>query len=90
MVAMAPPKARPVTTQEEADSSAEEESSQIPHAAPKDAPWEIPRVEGEASGLLSNTWRMSPAVARAAPPRMALHVRGRRICTNTRCEALRP
>ena len=51
----------------------------IPTAAPKAAPWDTPSVEAEASGFRRTHCITAPALARAAPTRMAATTRGRRI-----------
>ncbi len=45
-------------------------------AAPKEAPWETPRVEAEASGLRRTHCMETPARARAMPTTIAVTVRG--------------
>lgn len=48
----------------------------IATAAPKDAPWETPRVEAEANGLRRTFCITHPDMARAAPTTTAAAMRG--------------
>ena len=49
------------------------------NAAPKEAPWETPRVEAEASGLRSTFCMIQPAKANAIPTMMPVTIRGIRM-----------
>ena len=53
-------------------------STMMAKAAPKPAPWEMPRVEAEAKGLRSTDWSTQPAAPSPAPPSRAVQIRGRR------------
>ena len=53
-------------------------STMMARAAPKEAPWETPRVEAEARGLWSTFCITHPERARAAPTTTAVAVRGSR------------
>jgi len=54
-------------------------SETIARAAPKAAPWETPRVNGEASGLRITFCITAPAIPREAPATTAATARGRRM-----------
>ena len=53
-------------------------STMMARAAPKEAPWETPRVEAEARGLCSTFCITHPERARAAPTTTAVTDRGSR------------
>ena len=50
----------------------------IASMAPSEAPAETPSVSGEASGLCSSAWKMTPDTASAAPTSAAASTRGTR------------
>ncbi|MDZ7666206.1 MAG: hypothetical protein U5K27_12960 [Desulfotignum sp.] len=52
-------------------------------AAPKAAPWLIPRVAGDPRGFFSNDWMPRPDSAMPQPQTIAATIRGRRISATT-------
>ena len=52
-------------------------------AAPKAAPWLMPRVNGEANGFLKSVWQASPESPSTQPVMMAARMRGSRMSSTT-------